>query len=55
MKAYIIFDPNTYSHEIVAITLCEETAIAYCANKELEYQELEYQEIELTDSVTVFE
>ena len=50
MKAYIIFDPNTYSHEIVAITLCEDMAIAYCANNDLEYQETE-----LTNSVTVFE
>ena len=50
MKAYIIFDSSSYSHEIVAITLRESAAIAYCANTELEYQE-----IELTDSVTVCE
>ena len=50
MKAYIIFDPNTYAKEIVAITLCEEAAVAYCIKEELEYQE-----IELTDSVTVCE
>lgn len=45
MKAYLIYE--SIYEEIVAITLSEDEAIAYCSKYCLSYQE-----IELTNSIT---